>query len=67
MAKFRYEWFLFDYKDGVPDVMSKPFKTKAAAKKAHGKYLPKVRGGIVIFRSASVRPKHLFDPYFDHD
>ncbi len=25
MAKFRYEWFLFDYKDGVPDVMSKPF------------------------------------------
>jgi len=20
-----------------------------------------------IFRSASVRPKHLFDPYFDHD
>ena len=22
---------------------------------------------FVIFRSASVRPKHLFDPYFDHD
>jgi hypothetical protein len=24
-------------------------------------------GSRVIFRSASVRPKHLFDPYFDHD
>jgi hypothetical protein len=24
-------------------------------------------GSFVIFRPASVRPKHLFDPYFDHD
>ena len=24
-------------------------------------------GSFVIFRSASVRPQHLFDPYFDHD
>ena len=24
-------------------------------------------GSFVIFRSASVRPKHLFDHYFDHD
>ena len=24
-------------------------------------------GSLIIFRSASVRPKHLFDPYFDHD
>jgi hypothetical protein len=24
-------------------------------------------GSLVIFRSASVRPKHLFDPYFDQD
>src|SRR5215467_1805614 len=24
-------------------------------------------GSLVIFRSASVRPNHLFDPYFDHD
>jgi len=24
-------------------------------------------GSFVIFRSVSVRPKHLFDPYFDHD
>jgi hypothetical protein len=24
-------------------------------------------GSFVISRSASVRPKHLFDPYFDHD
>src|SRR6266849_11042587 len=24
-------------------------------------------GSLVIFRSASVRPKHLFDQYFDHD
>jgi len=24
-------------------------------------------GSLAIFRSASVRPKHLFDPYFDHD
>jgi hypothetical protein len=48
MAKFRYEWFLFGYKDGVPDVISKPFKTKAAAEKARGKYPPKVRGGIGV-------------------
>jgi hypothetical protein len=38
MVKFRYEWFLFDYKDSVPDVMSKLFKTKAAAEKAREKY-----------------------------
>src|SRR6266436_2668634 len=25
------------------------------------------QGSLVILRSASVRPKHLFDPYFDHD
>jgi hypothetical protein len=24
-------------------------------------------GSFVICRSASVRPRHLFDPYFDHD
>jgi hypothetical protein len=24
-------------------------------------------GSFVIFRSASVRPRHLFDHYFDHD
>jgi len=24
-------------------------------------------GSFVIFRSVSVRPKHLCDPYFDHD
>jgi hypothetical protein len=24
-------------------------------------------GSLVIFRSVSVRPIHLFDPYFDHD
>jgi hypothetical protein len=24
-------------------------------------------GSLVISRSVSVRPKHLFDPYFDHD
>jgi hypothetical protein len=33
MGKFGYEWFLFGYKDGVPDVISKSYKTKAAAKK----------------------------------
>jgi hypothetical protein len=27
MVKFRYEWFLFDYKKGFPDTISKPFKT----------------------------------------
>jgi hypothetical protein len=48
MAKVRYEWFLFGYKDGVPDVISKPFKTKAAAEKARGKYPSKVRGGIGV-------------------
>lgn len=25
------------------------------------------RGSLVIFREASVRPKHLFNPNFDHD
>jgi len=36
MAKFRYEWFLFDNEKGYPDRISKPFKTKAAAEKARG-------------------------------
>jgi hypothetical protein len=48
MAKFRYEWCLFDFKDGLPDVISKPFKTKAAAEEARGKYPPKMRGGIGV-------------------
>jgi hypothetical protein len=48
MAKFRYEWFLFDYKKGYPDRISKPFKTKAAAEKAREKHPPKVRGGIGV-------------------
>jgi hypothetical protein len=48
MAKFRYEWFLFDYKKGYPDRISKPFKTKAAAEKAREKYAPKMRGGIGV-------------------
>jgi hypothetical protein len=48
MAKVRYEWFLFDYEKGYPDRISKPFKTKAAAEKARGKYPPKVRGGIGV-------------------
>ena len=48
MAKFRYEWFLFDYKDGVPDVVSKPFKTKADAERAREKYPVKERGGIGV-------------------
>jgi hypothetical protein len=48
MAKFRYEWFLFGYKDGVPDLISKPFRTRAAAEKAREKYPPKVRGGIGV-------------------
>jgi hypothetical protein len=40
--------FLFGYKDGVPDVISKPFRTKAAAEKARGKYPSKVQGGIGV-------------------
>ena len=48
MAKFRYEWFLFDYKKGYPDRISKPFKTKATAEKTRRKYPPKVRGGIGV-------------------
>jgi hypothetical protein len=52
MGKFRYEWFLFDYKDGVPDVMSKPFKSKAAAEKAREKYPVKERGGRRCGRQA---------------
>jgi hypothetical protein len=48
VAKFKYEWFLFDYEKGYPDRISKPFKTKAAAEKARGKYPPKVRGGIGV-------------------
>jgi hypothetical protein len=34
MPKYRYEWFLFDYKKGFPDRISKPLKTKAGAEKA---------------------------------
>jgi hypothetical protein len=48
MANFRYEWFLFNYKDGVPDVMSKAFKAKADAEKAREKYPVKERGGIGV-------------------
>jgi hypothetical protein len=48
MANFRCEWFLFNYKDGVPDVMSKPFKAKADAEKAREKYPVKERGGIAV-------------------
>jgi hypothetical protein len=48
MAKFRYQWFLFDYKKGFPDIISKPFKTKAAAERARRKYPPKVQGGIGV-------------------
>lgn len=48
MAKVRYEWFLFDYKKGYPDRISKPFKTKEAAEKAREKYSPKMRGGIGV-------------------
>jgi hypothetical protein len=48
MAKFRYEWFLFGYKGRVPEIMSKPFKTKAAAEKARGKYPPKMQRGIGV-------------------
>ena len=59
MAKFRYEWFLFDYKDGVPDVVSKPFKTKADAEKAREKYPAKERGriGVGIRQIPVTRPK----------
>jgi hypothetical protein len=55
MANFRYEWFLFGYKDGAPDVISRPFKTKAAAEKARGKHPPKVRGRILGIRNQDVR------------
>ena len=48
MAKLRYEWFLFDYKNGFPDMISKPFKTKVAAEKAREKYPAKERGGIAV-------------------
>ena len=48
MDKFRYEWLLFGYKDGVFEVISKPHKTRAAAEKARGKYPPKMRGGIGV-------------------
>jgi hypothetical protein len=48
MAKLRYEWFLFSYQDGVLDVISKAFKTKAAAEKARRKYPPKVLRGIGV-------------------
>jgi hypothetical protein len=48
MPKFLYEWFLFDYKDRVPDIISKAFKTKAAAEKARKKYPAKERGRIGV-------------------
>jgi len=48
MIGFTYEWFLFAYKDGVPDVMSKAFKIKADAEEARQKYPPKKQGGIGV-------------------
>jgi hypothetical protein len=48
MPTYRYEWFLFDYKKGFPDRMSKRFKTKAGAEKAREKYPAKERGGIGV-------------------
>ena len=59
MAKFRYEWFLFDYKKGYPDRISKPFKTKADAEKAREKYPVKERGriGVGIRQIPVTRPK----------
>jgi hypothetical protein len=48
MTKFRYEWFLFDYKKGFPDRISRFFKTKAGAEKAREKYPAKERGGIGV-------------------
>jgi hypothetical protein len=47
-GSFAIEWFLFDYKSGVPDVESKPFKTKADAEKARQKYPVRERGGIGV-------------------
>jgi hypothetical protein len=58
MVKFRYEWFLFDYKDGVPDVMSTPFKTKAAAEKTREKYHTKIRGDIGVGSSVNHTEGH---------
>jgi hypothetical protein len=59
MPKFRYEWFLFDYKDRVPDIMSKPFKTKAAAEKAREKYPANERRriGVGIMQIPVGRPR----------
>ena len=59
MVKFRYEWFLFDYKKGFPDRLSRPFKSKAAAEKAREKYPAKQRGGIgvAICQIPVTRPK----------
>jgi hypothetical protein len=48
MPKYRYEWFLFDYKKGFPDRSSKPFKTKAGSEKTREKYPVKERGGIGV-------------------
>ena len=59
MANFRYEWFLFNYKHGVPDVMSKPFKAKADAEKAREQYPVKEQGGIGVGvrRIPVIKPK----------
>jgi len=48
MAKFKKEWFLFDYKKGFPDLISRAFKSKAEAEKARDKYPAKKRGGIGV-------------------
>lgn len=48
MSEFKYEWFLFDYKKGFPDRISRAFKTKAGAEKAREKYPVKERGGIGV-------------------
>ena len=67
-------WFV-----GLPDISNNvgpvklflktllPFRLKEFFSFAFFFFCIDNHGSLVIFRSASVRPKHLFDPYFDHD
>jgi hypothetical protein len=59
---------------GLPDISNNVGSVKLLSKTLLRSLLRVVlfvciddHGSLAIFRSASVRPRHPFDPYFDHD
>jgi hypothetical protein len=48
MPKIVEQWLLFKYVEGQFTPLSKPFKTKAAAEKAHLKLPERERRGVAV-------------------